>query len=207
MTFTDRSSTQIALGDDNTVETVSAECRQAAIAFMSCITWDKLDLAFWLTGPYARAVRHARRLERVATLEAPAPVEERTLGELLGSVHDEILAALTVAAHEDGALPFADEVVEAGQVRKAVDADGVPVWVPVDLPRMRLVDRVRALFAADYLNAPDAYLDLVVCGRCNALVFDGSLKRLGLCAAHMRNSVIVPREGAAADDDEQSGVA
>jgi hypothetical protein len=207
MTFTDRGSSQIALGEDNTVESVSAECRQAAVAFMSGSGWDKLDLAFWLTGPYARAVRHARRLERVATLEVPEPVQERTLGELLASVHESLLTSLVEASQHDGLLPFADEVVERGHARKAVDADGVPVWVPVDLPRMRLVDRVRALFAADYLNAPDAYLDLYVCGRCNTLVFDGSTKRLGLCAAHMRNSVIVPREGTDANEGEESGVA
>ncbi len=207
MTFTDRGSAQIALGDDHTVETVSTECRQAATAFMSCVTWDKLDLAFWLTGPYARAVRHARRLERVATLETPPAVEERALAELLTSVHDELLAALIVASQHDGALPFADEVALLAHVRKAVDADGVPVWVPVDLPRMRLVDRVRALFAADYLNAPDAYLDLSVCGRCNTLVFDGALKRLGRCVAHMRNSVIVPRGVAEAGEADEAGVA
>lgn len=196
MTFTD-SSRQILLGDDDTVESVSSECRQAAVAFMSGVAsgWDKLDLAFWLTGPYARAVRHTRHGERVTALASAPSLEEPTVERLLAHVHEDLLGAIVVATHRDGALEFAEPAVEMGHVRKALDADGVGVWVPVDRTRMRLVDRVRSLFTADYLNAPDAYAELFVCAQCGGLVFDGSGKRVGLCAAHRRHSGIVFRDG------------
>ncbi len=196
MTFTDKSR-QILLADECTVESISTECRRAAVAFMSSASsgWDKLDLAFWLTGPYARAVRHARHGERVTALATAPVVEDASVQELVARVHQELLESLVVATHREGALDFADPAVATGHVRKAVDGDGVGVWIPVDLPRMRLLDRVRSLFSADYLNAPDAYTELYVCAQCGGLVFDGAGKRVGLCAAHKRNSGIVYPEG------------
>ena len=75
---------------------------------------------------------------------------------------------------------------------------------------MRLRDRLRSLFAADYLNAPYTYAELFVCHRCEAVVFDEHAKQLGICGAH-RMSGVVPREGGRdnrrnAVDDEQATV-
>lgn len=208
---TSRAPKRLADGCDR--ETVSAECREAALAFMSGVAlgWDKLDLALWLTGPYARATRHAQRGERVANVTEGDEIDDATIEELVTRVRGQLLASLEKAALEYGTLDFAEEAVERGLVRKAVDADGRDVWIPVDAPRMRLRDRVRALFAADFLDTPYAYAELFVCHRCEAVVFDDAAKRSGVCGAHRLASGVVPRQRGDArssdDTDEPDAMA
>src|SRR5205823_3217663 len=86
-----------------------------------------------------------------------------------------------------------DDIVDRSLVRKVVDAEERDAWVPVDGSRMRLRDRLRSLFAADYLNNPYVYTELFVCHRCEAVVFDEHAKRLGICGWH-RISGVVPRD-------------
>jgi hypothetical protein len=180
-----------------TLETVTEECRLAALELMAGAAkgWDKLDLVLWLTGPYHRATRHVPRGERTsAHVDDDAEVEPEAIEELVVRVRQQLIASLEKAALDDGVLDFAEDAVMRGIVRKAKDEHGEEVWVPVDVARMRLRDRVRALFAADYLNAPDAYIELFVCHRCEAVVFDAGAKRLGICGAHKRISGMVPKE-------------
>lgn len=196
-----RSRRPASVVDASTRESIAEECREAALAFTSGVAagWDKLDLALWLTGPYARATRHGRRGERVAALRDPDEIPDETIEALVTRVRGQLIASLEKAALERGAIEFADECVERGYVRDVVDAEGREAWIPVDGSRMRLRDRLRALFAADYLNAPYTYAELFVCHRCEAVVFDDRAKRIGICGAH-RMSGMVPRE-AGADDD------
>jgi hypothetical protein len=207
MTFgpPDRRSRQPAsVADGSTRESIAEECREAALSFMSGVAagWDKLDLVLWLTGPYARATRHGKHGERVAALGDGDEIPDETLEALVTRVRGQLIASLETAALELGAIEFADECVERGYVRKVVDAEGRDAWIPVDGSRMRLRDRLRALFAADYLNAPYTYAELLVCHRCEAVVFDARAKRIGICGAH-RMSGMVPREpDADADYDE-----
>lgn len=183
------------LGEESSRDTVSEECREAALAFMSGVAggWDKLDLVMWLTGSYARAARHSQHGERVADLMGSAEVVEEELTEIVTRARAQLVASLERAVLEDGALDFAEDAVQRGLVRTAVDLDGEEVWIPVDSARMRLRDRVRSLFAADYLNRPESYAALYVCHRCENVVFDEGAKRLGSCNAHRRISGIVPR--------------
>jgi hypothetical protein len=183
------------LGDGSTRESVAAESRIAAVAFMNGVTagWDKLDLALWLTGPYARATRHLPRGERVTHMAQEGDVRDETIDALVTRVRSQILAQLETAALAEGTLTFAVEAMDRGFVLRALDWEGEIVWVPADLTRMHLKDRVRALFAADYLNDPSAYATLYVCHRCEHVVFDESAKRLGACADHARISHVVPR--------------
>lgn len=199
MAFTGAGSV-LKLDDDVNAESVSGECREAALAFMAGASagWTKLDLVRWLIGPYARAVRHTRRGERVTGLAGEVEVSEDVVDGLVGRVRGQLLASLEAAALARGELEFLEEAIERGLVRRASDADGFEVWVPVDAPRMRLRDRLRALFAADYLAAADAYEDLLVCHRCEAVVFDPHAKQAGVCGAH-RASGVVPRGDGARD--------
>jgi hypothetical protein len=48
-------------------------------------------------------------------------------------------------------------------------------YAPVDAPAMRLVDRVRSLFVADYLTRPADYAAFAVCDECEGATFDGAL--------------------------------
>ena len=186
----------LLLGDGVTREGVSGECRDAALAFLTGVAsgWDKLDLVLWLTGPYAAATRHVPRGERVAGLDEDAEVDDEVLVELVVNARHAILGALEDASSDGGVLDFAEEHLDRGYVRRAVDEEGLEVWVPADASRMRLADRVASLFAADYLNDASSYDDLFVCPKCTGVVFDEASKRLGLCGAHKRSSGIVPRE-------------
>lgn len=190
------------LDDGATRDSVAAECREAALAFVNGVAgnWDKLDLALWLTGPYARATGHMPRGERVAGMTEESEVDPIALDELVTRVRAQLIAALEKAALSEGTLDFALEAMDRGLVTRAVDLDGEIVWVPVDGPRMRLRDRVRSLFAADYLNDPGAYAALYVCHRCEGVVFDENAKKLGACANHKRVSGIVPRQADGEDE-------
>lgn len=191
----------LALDDGATPESVAAECRDAALSFVNGVAagWDKLDLVLWLTGSYARATGHVPRGERVTGLTADGEVAPAALEQLMTRVRSQVLASLEKAVLSGGTLELAVEAMDRGLVLRGVDPDGEIVWLPVDLPRLRLRDRVRALFAADYLNDPAAYVELYVCHRCENVVFDRNAKVLGACANHKRSSGIVPRR--IEDDD------
>jgi hypothetical protein len=154
--------------------------------------WDKLDLALWLTGPYARATRHAKRGECVTAVPEAREISPEAIETLVTRVREQLIASLEKAALEFGGLRFADHIVDRGLVRKVIDADGRDAWIPVDFARLRLKDRLQALFTADYLNAPYTYTELFVCHRCEAVVFDDNAKRVGICGSH-RLSGTVPR--------------
>jgi hypothetical protein len=179
------------LTDGSTRASLAADCRDAALGFMSGVAagWDKLDLALWLTGPYARATRHSKHGERVAAVSEDREISDETIEALVTRVRGQLIASLEKAALEFGSLEFAGEMAERGFVRKVVDAEGRDAWVPVDAQRMRLSDRLRALFTADYLNAPYTYAELFVCHRCEAVVFDDHAKQAGICGAHRMSSM------------------
>ena len=173
--------------DGATRDSLAGDCRAAGLSFMAGVAegWDKLELAMWLTGPYAQATRHATHGERVVALGGPTErIDPQALESLLVRVRGQVHASLEKASLEYGTLDFTDAMVERGLVRKVEDAEGRPAWVPVDRARARLRDRVQALFTADYLNVPHAYVELFVCHRCEAVVFDAYAKRQGICGAH-----------------------
>lgn len=174
-------------------EQISNECREAALTFLRGVTagWDKIDLALWLTGDYARATRHVPRGERVAAL-TDREVTSESLNELLDKSRAQLVACFEQAAL-DGNLACAEECLTRGFVRKVTAPDGGTLYVPVDAPRMRLRDRLRSLLAADYLNEPGDYLSVYVCHRCENVVFDEKAKRLGFCPAHNHSSGVVVR--------------
>jgi hypothetical protein len=201
MAFSGRGRT--VLEEGSTRESVAAECREAALSFVNGVAagWDKLDLVLWLTGPYARATRHVPRGERVAGLDEESDVADETIETLVTRTRSRIVASLETAALGDGTLEFAIEAMDRGMVRRQLDLDGDVVWVPADNTRMRLEDRVRSLFAADYLNDAAAYESLYVCHRCENVVLDENAKRLGACQNHKRVSGVVPRQVEPESDD------
>ncbi len=174
-------------------EQISNECRDAALTFLRGVTmgWDKIDLALWLTGDYARATRHVPRGERVHSL-GDRDVDAEALDALLDKTRAQLVACFEQAAL-DGNLACAEDCLTRGLVRKVTAPDGGVLYVPVDAQRMRLRDRLRSLLAADYLNEPGDYLSVYVCHRCENVVFDEKAKRLGYCSAHHHSSGVMPR--------------
>jgi len=162
------------------------ECRRAALDFMSGVAegWTKVDLVDWLRGPYAHASRHAPRGAR-AVRPSDHVIEEPAIEHLLVSVRGQILAGLELAALAQGTPDFIEDALIAQHVRR-VELLGGTAWVPVDVARMRLKDRVASLFVADYLNRPADYRSLFVCHLCEGITFDGR------CSQH-RHSGVVPK--------------
>lgn len=204
ITFPPDGATTLPQGID--AESVAEDCRDAALAFMHGVAqgWDKLDLAFWLTGAYTRATRHGHNAERVTGVgdEPRAEVSPAALEDVMRRARGQLLASLEKAALADGTPDFVDAAVSRKLVRRAEDRAGNDVWVPVDRARMRLRDRLESLFAADCLNAPSLYSELLVCRRCEAIAFDARAKRAGVCGAH-RISGMIPREDDFAERETQ----
>ena len=118
----------------------------------------------------------------------------------------------TLALCEELSLPrgdsdFIDDAIARGLLTPIENQSGSLLWVPVDAARMRLRDRVRSLFVVDYLLAPELYAEsLLVCHRCERIVFDLSAKQLGHCSLHRhRSGIVVSGNGAQAETDEASG--
>lgn len=181
---------------DVTAEVVASECRSAALSFMAGASggWEKAELARWLAGPYAHAVRHARGGERVALTPPEHPIASETIVDLIRSVREAVLAELSgIALGHASPEALADDAIALGIVRSLRDEEDGDVWVPVDAARMGLSLRVRSLFAVDALNQLEAWSTLFVCGRCHAVAFDATGRRTGLCASHRRTSGVVSR--------------
>ena len=172
------------------VDTVSAACRHAGLAFTEGVAagWGKRDLAGWLAGPYAAAVRHATAPFRPRFV-GPRDLREERISLVMEAARFRTLAMLEALALPSADSPFIQESVKRGLVTVAEDELGTSVWVPVDVAGLRLHDRVRALFAADYLLNPTDYQEsFFVCHRCERVLFDAETKWLGFCRMHLTES-------------------
>lgn len=169
-----------------TRESVAFECRAAALSLLAGIRkgWGKVELARWLAGPYAWATRHVPRDPRPKAHEPWPTIAEADVHDCLTRVRIKLVASLERAVLEHGLLDFVGQHLRRGLVVQTVDARGVDVWVPRDVVRLGLYDRVRALFAADSMNDPGAYETLFVCHRCEDVVFDEIAKGRGVCRRH-----------------------
>jgi len=169
---------------------VSAACRQAGLAFTEGVSagWGKRDLAGWLLGPYAAAVRHAAAPFR-PRFAGPRDLREERLSLVMEAARFRTLAMLEALALPSAQSPFIDEAVARGLITPAEDELGTSVWVPVDVAGLRLHDRVRALFAVDYLLSPGDYQEsFFVCHRCERVLFDAEAKWMGFCRMHLTQS-------------------
>lgn len=191
------------LEEGATRASVSAECRRAALAFVtgSASGWSKRELALWLTGPYADATRHCAHGERTAVV-VDKTVQVGAVEALVATTRRRWVSALEDAAQSDGALEFAETAIDQGFVQRAVDVQRFEVWVPADRPRMRLEERVGALFAADYLNDPVAYGALRVCHLCEVVAFDEDGPTPCGCARPRHVSGIVTMGGTDAEAED-----
>lgn len=176
--------------EDGLRRNVSLACRRAALSFMSgtLARWRKLDLALWLMGPYALATVRPRHegLRALGELDVGNVGDDpSSLTEVVASARMRVVTALERAVLEGGALAFVERVVQRGLVRRIKDSQERPVWLPVDLRRVGLRERVESLFVADYLNEPRDYAELYVCHACENVVFDVEAQRRGRCDAHV----------------------
>jgi hypothetical protein len=168
-----------------TVKDVADAARSAALGFAwgADRGWGRRELARWLVGPYARsvAVSHAAR-SGVRRGFTERPLAEDTVRHLLRRSHAYLLDGLRSAATWRRDSAFAREMIDEGFVIGVVDESSAIGYAPLDALDMRLVDRVRSLFVADFLTRPADYEDFVVCDTCGAPTFDLLVSHAGLCS-------------------------
>ncbi len=185
-------------------------CRATTLEFMNGAggAWQKRELASWLAGPYRALTSLAQRqqreserminvLARVAVvrpvrLAAKSPeISERRIADLLASARAEVGATLEGLRDCDVGVGFVFDVLGAGLVQRCVDRDGEAGWVPLDLPRQRLADRVASLIAVDYLlRAEDYEQKLATCAACGLVSFEDDRHGARACPRNVSESGI-----------------
>jgi hypothetical protein len=158
---------------------VADACRSAALRFAWSAHngWGRRELARWLVGPYAHAVAATRALRASGTRRAVVhrELDEETVEQLLATTRTEILEMLRGVWSWTHDARAARAKIGEGLVAGIVDEAGGLGYAPVDNVRMRLVERVRSLFVADYLTRPGDYAAFAVCEDCDGATFDGGL--------------------------------
>jgi hypothetical protein len=126
--------------------------------------WAKRDLAAWLSGSYRSLAERGSPSSEGPSSEG-SPSSARGIS---GSLSETTLRAVMVDARARVLdffieTPFvkreiANAFLDAGFVREAGGHEA-PGFLPVDLPKMRLCERVLSLLVADFLTHPAHYED------------------------------------------------
>ena len=179
---------------------VADSCRSAALGFAWSAHhgWGRRELARWLVGPYAQAAAATRSLRTSGLRRAVTHrrLEEATIEELLTTARSEIIAMLRSVWSWTDDSAFIRARIGEGLIAGIVDDYSELGYAPVDNPQMRLVDRVRSLFVADYLTRPADYAAFAVCDDCDGATFDGGLFHVDCTRPRARTALRrrVPRE-------------
>lgn len=175
----------VALEAGVSVKDIADAARSAALGFAwgADRGWGRRELARWLVGPYAHAVAvsHVAR-SGVRRSVTERPLAEDTVKHLLRRSHAYLLDGLRSAATWRRDASFAREMIDEGFVVGVVDESSAIGYAPLDAFDMRLVDRVRSLFVADFLSRPSDYDTFAVCETCGAASFDGVASHSDICS-------------------------
>jgi hypothetical protein len=164
-------------------------CRQSALDFINRVSVraDKAILVDWLRGSYHPHVLsltpsgHPRAQDPAAVL----PILPTALDKVLTATRHTLLRELDLARDPVEGIAFGYTALAAGFLHRCCDVDGQQGWIPVALPRMRLIDRVLSLIAADQLLRSEDYEKAMFsCTRCDALVFDTQRIEGRVCQLH-----------------------
>lgn len=170
--------------------------RRAALAFLDGAQglWGRRELAAWLVGDYAAATSASCPFieERSPSSHGLTPLEDVTIEKLLRRARRRILDLL--ATRSEWGASLAQDAVDRGLVIGVEDHRGTVGYAPVDVPGLRLVDRLSALFIADYLTRPQDYLALEICHECEELSFEGIPVHFEDCEMRGPGSAIVVRK-------------
>jgi hypothetical protein len=166
--------------------------RGVALGFLrGAHRWTTSDLAAWLVGPYRDATSHVPRdMTRDMTRGARA-VDFTRVEAILRYAARGVLS--TLRDLQAGAPPtFVEAAIRDGAVVRTTEG----LFVPLDRARMRLEDRVLSLLAADHLLRPVDYeRRMVVCARCDSVVFDAVARATGKCGAHRVSGFVEMHRG------------
>jgi hypothetical protein len=167
---------EISLRDGVDALLMSAVWRTAGLGFLrgSRNGWTRRELGRWLVGPYRDATSEVPRIDAESFGDASRRIDEETIASVVREAREEVVLALRNSPH----------LVATAMRDHAIVPTGDGIWIPLDRPRMRLAERVRSLFAADYLLRPQDYeRDLTICAKCEGVVFDATARQTGCCGA------------------------
>jgi hypothetical protein len=174
---------------------VSRRCRAALLSFVNgAEKWSKRDLALWLAGPYTLVTQAAGALVENPPRQARArrAVDPRTIACIVAESVEFARDLLRASMRTDGGGVTAWDAWQRGLIVRCEDAYLNEGWVPLDLPRLRMRDRVTSLWAADYLaNTGDYESTLAVCEICGHASFDPFLRPSGRCEEHAPRQIEV----------------
>ncbi len=183
----------IELGPGQRVRDIADACRSAALGFAWSAHhgWGRRELARWLVGPYARAASATRSLRMSGVRRAVnhRPLEEARVADLLVESRNEILEVLRNAYTWTHDASAARACIDEGLVAGIIDETSDLGYAPIDSMSMRLVDRVRSLFVADYLTRPSDYAAFAVCSDCEGATFDGALYHVNCTLPRSRTAL------------------
>jgi hypothetical protein len=199
------------------VRDVADACRSAALGFAWSAHhgWGRRGLARWLVGPYAQAAAPTRALRTSGTRPAVAgrTLDEDTVEELLARARMEVLTILRGLWSWSDDAAFLRARIDEGLIAGVIDESSGLGFAPVDRPGMRLVDRVRSLFVADYLTRPGDYAAFALCDDCDGATFDGGLYHVDCTRPRSRSrlrrraprELVLPADFAHPDLDDDEG--
>lgn len=159
---------------------VADACRSAGLGFAWSAHhgWGRRELARWLVGPYAHAAAATRSLS-TSGMRRPAvakrALDDNAIEDLLARSRVEIIEMLRSVWSWKSDAAFVRARIDEGIIAGVTDETSGLGFAPVDGIGMRLVDRVRSLFVADYLTRPADYATFALCDDCDGATFDGGL--------------------------------
>lgn len=128
-----------------------------------------LEMRDWLLGPYSRAVLSGERPEGPPS---SGRVNRVTLNERIQEARGRVVGRLRSLKAPEMGMHFTMIAACEGWVVPFVDRRGKAGYIPLDLPRMTLVQRLESLVAADCLARPESYVhELIVCDACEGIEF------------------------------------
>jgi hypothetical protein len=171
---------------------IALACRNVGLAFVNRVAGNPHQFIAWAIRDYQRVTCIDEALPYGGTL-AGVPVEESALRETLEAARVAVLAELRGAALSQGhgRATFAELCIGRGLVAPSFNDLAVAPrrnergWVPVDVPKAGIAERVLALFTVDYLwNPADYSAALFICSVCECVGFDARARERGSCDTH-----------------------
>ncbi len=178
---------------------VARACRTAFIEFANgAHRWSKPELASWLSGPYAEVTRGADALvcdiPRISRRSA-GPIRLVQLRSVLGDALTYARDLLRASMHPEGGAVSAWDAWRRGLIVRCEDEHLNEGWIALDLPDLRLQDRLLSLWAADYLTTTEEYEScLGICEVCEQATFDVFLRARARCPEHNPRQIQVSWE-------------
>lgn len=139
----------------------AVDVSRVAVRSFLALTPDKRALSAWLLGPYQDATafaprRHSHSIPPRSASEPPAPLQG--VEEVVSAAKRAVREAITAALGPEGSEGLIRLLPPVVHVTAAHDVYGSRGFVPMDVARTKLTDRVLSLVVADYLTRPDDFV-------------------------------------------------